>query len=396
MDWTGIRVLVTGSSGFVGTHLIRELEDKGAVIFGFDIKEHLVKEFDDKSFTFLQGYLEDFDSIASAVQYAEPEIIFHLGAISHIHYSFNNPNETMRTNVIGTSNVLESIRKQDLNTKIVFAGSSDEYGLVFSSKEQYDVLKSRYNSIFPEPDTIPELPITENTPLRPMSPYAASKVAGDVITQTYWKAYGIRGIVSRAFSHEGPGRGINFMSSSIVSQVKSIKKKTSKTIKLGNVTAMRDWSWIGDVIDGYLCLAEKGEPGEVYNQGSNRTNSVLTFLLWALELSGIKIDSLQSKIKDTFVSNPSASEDREYFGLAFEKSRVDSMILDGDLNFGLEDEALLLKSSDEEIVVEFAKDLFRPADVPILLCDSSKIKSLGASYDTDLKTIIKRMLDKEI
>jgi GDPmannose 4,6-dehydratase len=116
----------------------------------------------------------------------------------------------MNSNCAGTANLLEAIRLKDIDPAVVFAGTSEEYGLVISSEVQYERALEKYGSIFPEPERIPELPITEENPLRPMSPYAVSKVYGDYLMRDYYHSYGMKTVVSRGFNHEGAGRGAMF------------------------------------------------------------------------------------------------------------------------------------------------------------------------------------------
>jgi len=141
---------------------------------------------------------------------------------------------------------------------------------------------------------IPELPIKETNPLRPMSPYAVSKVYGDYLMRNYYHSYGLDTVVSRAFNHEGAGRGLMFVTSVITSQIMKLKLGETDKITIGNINAFRDWSHVNDINNGYLLLAEKGSAGEVYNQGSMRTNSVLSYILIGLEEAGWKIDNIKT------------------------------------------------------------------------------------------------------
>lgn len=146
--------------------------------------------YDDVSL--LEGDLVDISSIARALDVSQPEIVFHLGAQSFVPQSFLNPLETMQINCIGTLNLLEAIRIKNLDPIVVFAGSSEEYGLVISSERQLEEIKNSGKAVFPEPERIPELPIKESNPLRPMSPYAVSKVYGDFLFRNYHHSYGLR------------------------------------------------------------------------------------------------------------------------------------------------------------------------------------------------------------
>jgi GDPmannose 4,6-dehydratase len=151
----------------------------------------------------IKGDITDFTSLLFALDKVQPDVIFHLASQSYVPRSFVDPLETFRVNSLGTQNLLEAVRLKDLDCKIVFAGSSEEYGLQVVSEKHYEWALKKYGTIFPEPERIPELPINEKNPLRPMSPYAVSKVHGDFLMRNYYYAYGLKTIVSRAFNHEG-------------------------------------------------------------------------------------------------------------------------------------------------------------------------------------------------
>ncbi|RQD82430.1 MAG: NAD-dependent epimerase/dehydratase family protein, partial [Methanocalculus sp. MSAO_Arc2] len=226
MSWNDKNVLITGISGFAGSYLARHLIDQGAQIFGLIRRRadgylpHNIREKNvANGITFIEGNLEDITGMATALDISEPDVIFHLAAQSFVPRSFSHPIETAQINSIGTNNLLEAVRLKDCDPRIIFAGSSEEYGLVFSSEEQYQRMKAVHGTIYPEPTSIPEVPIKETNPLRPMSPYAVSKVYGDHLMRNYFYTYGTKAIVSRAFNHEGAGRGMMFVTSVITNQV---------------------------------------------------------------------------------------------------------------------------------------------------------------------------------
>lgn len=393
-------VLITGVSGFVGSHIAKHLLSEGANVFGLvrrradgTTPQNIKYLGIENEVRLLEGDVRDISSIAAALDQAKPDIIFHFAAQSFIPRSFSCPGETMEINCLGTSNLLEAIRSKELDSVVVFAGSSEEYGLVIFSDSQYQQIKTKYGIIFPEPNCIPELPITETNPLRPMSPYAVSKIYADYIMRNYNTCFGLRTLISRGFNTEGAGRGKMFVTSAISHQVMQLKRGEIDRILIGNVNAFRDWSHINDILKGYCLLAERGKYGEVYNQGSQRTNSVLSYLLLSLECAGYVIDRIETIDGNKVVERPNEADSSEMFGLRFEKTKVDKLMLDGKLEFQPSDTGIIAATDKGKITIEFDKERFRPADVPILLTRTAKIQELGFKVQHSLKDIINDQLN---
>lgn len=400
MEWKDKNVLITGLSGFVGSRMAKTLLNKGSNVFGLvrgrsdgKLAEKLVNHAIFENFYPIEGDLTDITSLASCLDKSEPDYIFHLAAQSFVPRSFQNPMETQQINCLGTSNLLDAVRIKDYQSKILFAGTSEEYGLVISSQEQYRRAKNDYGTIFPEPENIPELPINETNPLRPMSPYGISKVYGDYLMRNYYHSYGLETVVSRAFNHEGAGRGLMFVTSVITNQIMKLKLGEQDKITIGNVNAFRDWSHVSDIINGYLLLAEKGKSGEVYNQGSMRTNSVLTYILLGLEEAGWKIEQIETLNGKKSIDNPTEYDGSSIYGIKFDKTKVDKLVLDDEIQFGIENKGLMVKTTEGNINIEFDAERFRPAEVPILLSDTAKIQKLGAKIKYGLKDIINDQLN---
>jgi len=388
-------IFITGISGFVGSHLAKYLLDQGSRVSGLvrrradgAIPQNLKYLGVEKEISLLEGDVRDISSIAIALDQAKPDAIFHLAAQSFIPRSFSCPGETMEINCLGTANLLEAVRSKGLDPVIVFAGSSEEYGLTFFSDSQYQRAISKYGVIFPPPVSIPELPITEVNPLRPMSPYAVSKVYADYLVRNYHTCFGLKTIVSRGFNQEGVGRGKMFVTSAIAHQVMQLKRGEIDKIVIGNVNAFRDWSHVGDIVKGYCLLAQKGKYGDVYNQGSQRTNSVLSYLLLSLECAGYSVNRIETFSGDKKIDNPSDMDSSELFGLPFEKTRVDRLMVEGKLEFQLTDVGLVAITDKEKIPIEFDKEKFRASEVPMLLAKTSKIEELGFEVRLSLKDII--------
>jgi GDPmannose 4,6-dehydratase len=400
LDLKDKNILITGISGFVGSRMAKSLADRGANVSGLlrrradgRVPHNLRRLGLGDEIRLIEGDLESIASIGSAITASEPDVIFHLAAQSFVPRSFVDPNETMLCNCWGTSNLLEAIRIKQANPVVVFAGSSEEYGLVLSSDEQYEEALEKYGTIFPQPEHIPEVPIRETNPLRPMSPYAVSKVYGDHLMRNYWYSYGIKTVVSRAFNHEGAGRGNMFVTSVASSQAMKLKFKESDSITIGNVNAFRDWSHVDDVIEGYMILALKGRYGDVYNQGSMRTNSVMSYLLMCLEESGCTVSKIETFKGEKIVTDPNMPDDSRIFGLDFEKTKVDAMMLKGELEFKAEDGGVIAHAGEKKIKIAFNPERFRPAEVPILLSDTKKIEALGFKKEKSVRDIIRDQLD---
>ena len=400
MSFKNKNIFITGISGFVGSHLAKHLLGQGSRVFGLvrrradgTTPQNIKYLGIEKEVSLLEGDVRDISGIATALDQAKPDIIFHLAAQSFIPRSFSCPGETMEVNCLGTSNLLEAVRNKELDPVIIFTGSSEEYGLAIFSDTQYRQFKSKHGVIFPEPTRIPELPIIETNPLRPMSTYAVSKVYADYLMRNYHTCFGLKTIVSRGFNHEGAGRGKMFVTSAITRQVMQLKRREIDKIVIGNVNAFRDWSHINDILKGYCLLAEKGKYGDVYNQGSQRTNSVLSYLLLSLECAGYAIDKIQTIKGNKVIDRPSELDDSEMFGLRFEKTKVDKLMLDGKLEFQLSDIGIVVTTDKGKITIEFDKERFRPADVPILLTRTTKIQELGFKVQHSLKDIITDQLN---
>ncbi|MBM4447435.1 MAG: GDP-mannose 4,6-dehydratase [Chloroflexi bacterium] len=388
-------IFITGISGFVGSHMAKHLLNEGANVFGLfrrradgSIPQNIRYLGIENEAVLLEGDIRDISSVAFALDQAKPDVVFHLAAQSFIPRSFSSPIETMDVNCLGTANLLEAVRNKGLDPVIVFAGSSEEYGLVFFSDAQYQHAISKYGVVFPPPISIPELPITESNPLRPMSPYAVSKVYADYLVRNYHTCFGLKTVVSRGFNHEGAGRGKMFVTSSITRQVMQYRRGEIGKLVIGNVNAFRDWSHVNDVLKGYCLLVEKGRYGDVYNQGSQRTNSVLSYLLLSLECAGYNVNRVETFSGDKKIDNPSDMDSSKLFGLSFEKTRVDRLMVEGKLEFQLSDVGLIAITDKEKIPIEFDKEKFRAAEVPMLLAKTSKIEKLGFEVQRSLKDII--------
>jgi GDP-4-dehydro-6-deoxy-D-mannose reductase len=198
----------------------------------------------------------------------QPDYIFHLGAQSFVPFSWASPAATMEVNLVGSIHLFEAVRQAECDPVIQIACSSEEYGLV--DRDQ--------------------LPITEETPLRPLSPYAVSKVAMDFLGYQYFKSYGLRIIRTRAFNHEGPRRGEAFVTSNFAKQVAEIEAGIRPPIiQVGNLSAERDYTDVRDIVRAYWAAVEYATPGEVYNICSGKAYRISSLVDMLIAMSKVKV-----------------------------------------------------------------------------------------------------------
>jgi GDP-4-dehydro-6-deoxy-D-mannose reductase len=242
--------------------------------------------------------LRDLSSVQHLVGVSRPEWIVHLAAQSYVGSSWQTPAETLYTNLISQVNLLETIRTQAPDVRFLVVGSSEEYGLV-----QDD-----------------ELPINESNPLRPLSPYAVSKVAQDLMGYQYFKSYGQQIVRSRAFNHEGPRRGDVFVTSNFARQVAEIEAgRREPTIYVGNLSAQRDYTDVRDIVRGYWLLLERGQPGDVYNLCSGCAWPIQDVLDYLISLArvrpiSVKVDPARFRPSDVPVLRGDAGKIRKELG----------------------------------------------------------------------------------
>src|SRR6195256_2687858 len=269
-----MRALITGITGFAGSHLAEYIlaEQPGVEVFGtfrwrsrMDNVEHLGAG----RVNLVEADLRDYTSVHRALEITQPDLIFHLAAQSFVPASWNAPSDTIVTNVTGQTNLFEAIRALKLDPVVQIACSSEQYGLV-------------------HPD---ETPIKETNPLRPLSPYAVSKVAQDFLGYQYFQSYGMKVIRTRGFNHTGPRRGHPFVTSNFCRQVASIEAGLQEpVIRVGNVEAIRDFTDVRDMVRAYWLAVTRARPGEVYNIASGHGISIREMLDQLLALSPAKVE----------------------------------------------------------------------------------------------------------
>jgi GDP-4-dehydro-6-deoxy-D-mannose reductase len=280
-----MRVLITGITGFVGSHMAEYALARGAEVFGSYRWRSKTENIDHlrSQITLIESDLRDLSSVRGLVEASQPDWVTHLAAQSFVGTSWQTPAETLSTNIISQVNLLEAIRGLKLFPRFLAVGTSEEYGLVY-----------------PE-----ELPIKETNPLRPLSPYAVSKVGQDMMGYQYFKSYGLPIIRTRAFNHEGPRRGDVFVTSAFAKQVAEIEAgRREPVISVGDLKPKRDYSDVRDIVRGYWTLLERGEPGEVYNLCSGRSwaiQQVLDFLLGESRVKGITVHTDPARLRPSDV-----------------------------------------------------------------------------------------------
>ena len=270
-----MKVLITGITGFVGSHLAEFLLTKGGVeLHGIERWRSKTENIDhvvDKLILH-ECDIRDASSVREVIEKVRPESIFHLAAQSFVLSSWRAPAETLTTNIIGQLNIFEAVRQIGINPLIQIAGSSEEYGLVHED----------------------ELPIKETNPLRPLSPYAVSKVGQDLLAYQYYQSYKLNVVRTRGFNHTGPKRGVVFACSNFAKQIAMIEKNLQEpVIHVGNLDAKRDFTDVRDMIRGYCLSLEKGQPGEVYNICSGKIYSIKEVLNMLLGFTKAKVEVKQ-------------------------------------------------------------------------------------------------------
>ncbi len=227
-----MRALITGGNGFVGRHLQAHLESLGDTVAIFDLPLDIT----------------DFSAVRAALADAQPEAIYHLAALSHVGTSWTNPSAVVDVNVAGTTNILSAAREVVPNATVLFVSSADVYG----------------------PRTPDEMPLRETTQARPTSPYAASKLAGEIFAQQAVRGFGQRVVIARPFNHVGPGQNASFFIPGIASRMVAATNGGTSDIAVGNLTSRRDFTDVRDVVRAYRLLVEQGVAGEIYVVASGR------------------------------------------------------------------------------------------------------------------------------
>ena len=288
------KVFITGITGFAGSFLAEHIaSQKDYEIFGSFLSDTNLENTASvkEKVSLRQIDLRDSQKLQDLIKEIRPDFVYHLAALTSPADSFKNPVEFINNNIEAEVNLLEAIRAAGIFPKVLIASSAEVYGEVAAGN----------------------LPIDEDTPLRPATPYAVSKIAQDFLGLQYFISYKIPVIRVRPFNHIGPRQAPNFVVSSFSKRIVDIERGKESVMRVGNLMAKRDFTDVRDIVRGYLLLLEMGDPGDVYNIGSGKSYKI-------------------------------------------------SEILDK-----------LLSMSNKDIKIEIDKQLLRPIDVPELVCDNKKI-----------------------
>ena len=273
MKWDKKRVLVTGAGGFIGSHLVEELLRRQADIRAFvrynsrnnwGALEYLPKDQLSKV-TVKMGDLRDADAVRNAVK--DRDIIFHLGALIGIPYSYVNPRDVVETNIIGTLNILQAAR-DFCPEKVIHTSTSEIFGTA-----QY-------------------IPIDEKHPINPQSPYAASKAGADFLALSFYRTFDLPVAILRPFNTYGPRQSLRAVIPTIITQA-----LTSNVVKLGALTTTRDLTFVKDTANGFIKLAESSVLGQVVNIGSNSEISIGELARKIIALIGKKVDIISEEAR---------------------------------------------------------------------------------------------------
>ncbi|MBR2823435.1 MAG: GDP-mannose 4,6-dehydratase [Clostridia bacterium] len=237
------KALITGSEGFVGGYLKEELKANGYRVVGADLTEGPETRRVD---------LLDGRAVAELLAEEQPDVIIHLAAQADVGRSWKEPQKTIRMNVEAAVNLMEAIRAAGgARVRTVLVGSSDQYGALGAAGAR----------------------VSEETAMRPMSPYAVSKKAQEELAALYVRSYGLSICMTRSFNHGGAGQRTGFLIPDFASGIVRIERGEARELLVGNLTSRRDFTHVRDVVRAYRLIAEKGRAGEVYNVGSGETHS---------------------------------------------------------------------------------------------------------------------------
>ena len=274
-----MKILITGGAGFIGSHLADFLVSRGEkdVYVEYWKGENLenVKHLDGRV-KFVELDIKNTEGVRATIAKIRPELIFHLAAQSFVTESWKRPKETLETNIIGTFNIFDAVIKERLDPVIISVCSSAEYGMTERS----------------------EIPINEKKEFRPISPYAVSKIAQDMLSLQYHQSHGLKIIRVRFFNITGPRKKYDACSD-FAKGVAEVESGLSKELKVGNLEAIRDFTDVKDAVNALWLLSKGGKPGEVYNVCSGKGVKVgdVVEILAGISKKKVKIKVDKSRLR---------------------------------------------------------------------------------------------------
>lgn len=267
-------VLVTGAAGFVGQWLTRSLLEREESVFGLSMTGQpapgVLTQAQIDSVTWLSGDIRNGADLDAALESARPTSIYHLAAVSHVPEASADSATAFEVNTLGTVRLLDAVAKHSPK------GSARPRTLVVGSGEQYGVHPAK------------AYPLSEDTPQRPLTVYAASKAAQEIVALQASRNQKLDVVATRSFSHSGPGQDERFLLPSLVKRVGRLRATGSSVLPLGNMTPVRDFLHVADVVSAYIRLCERADPGEVYNVCSGKGRTVAEIAEAVLRIGGVR------------------------------------------------------------------------------------------------------------
>ncbi|MCK4650239.1 GDP-mannose 4,6-dehydratase [Candidatus Pacearchaeota archaeon] len=340
------KAFITGITGQDGSYLAEFLLDKGYEVHGLirrvaleDPRNRLKRIYPIKDKLILHsGSLQSYSRLLEIFDEVKPDEVYHLGAQSFVHESFDDAFTTFDINIYGTLNVFSALKKKSSHSKVYFAGTSEMFGKV---------------------EAIPQ---DENTKFHPRSPYGISKLAGYEIVRNYRESYGMFACTGILFNHESPRRGCEFVTRKITKTIADIKKGKTNILVLGNLDAKRDWGYAGDYVRAMWLMLQAEKPND-YVVGTGKSHSV-----------------------------------REFLDCCFKKLNINYELIDLHKTSNTEADYIIseLKNKKDVFVVQHPL-FYRPAEVDVLLSYPKKIKDeLGWVSETSFEELVDMMISEDM
>jgi len=266
------KFLITGFSGFVSKHFIDYLNDhhEGAIVIGLDINDPVFsfKQYKNINCSFKKINLIETEAVKNILLEFQPNYILHLASFSSVAYSWEQPVNAFVNNLNIFLNLVDQIRLLSIDCRILSVGSSEEYGKIVQSN----------------------LPLVEDMPVNPISPYAVARHSQEQLSKVYCEGYGLNIVMTRSFNHIGPGQLEKFAIPSFIKKILEAKKKNEKSITVGNVNIVRDFVDVRDVVKAYYLVLLNGKKGEIYNICSNQGVTLKSIIENIMDLVGYHIE----------------------------------------------------------------------------------------------------------